>query len=141
FYGDRVFHFGLIADMDENFETNWDPVDDYSRQGLEITDDPPTLTELIPAYVDDVLVWGVEPEGGTETPDINDSFLYGDVNLDGSVTIVDVVMLNKHLMGEQDLTSTQKKAADCNVDSEIAPADSLIILKSLVDLVSELPVA
>ena len=135
FYGDRVFHFGLIADMDENFETNWDPVDDYSRQGLEITDDPPTLTELIPAYVDDVLVWGVEPEGGTETPDINDSFLYGDVNLDGSVTIVDVVMLNKHLMGEQDLTSTQKKAADCNVDSEIAPADSLIILKSLVDLV------
>ncbi len=141
FYGDRVFHFGLIADMDENFETNWDPVDDYSRQGLEITDDPPSLTELIPAYVDDVLVWGVEPEGGTETPDINDSFLYGDVNLDGSVTIVDVVMLNKHLMGEQDLTSTQKKAADCNVDSEIAPADSLIILKSLVDLVSELPVA
>ncbi len=141
FYGDRVFHFGLIADMDENFKTNWDPVDDYSRQGLEITDDPPTLTELIPAYVDDVLVWGVEPEGGTETPDINDSFLYGDVNLDGSVTIVDVVMLNKHLMGEQDLTSTQKKAADCNVDSEIAPADSLIILKSLVDLVSELPVA
>ncbi|MBE6825806.1 MAG: glycoside hydrolase [Ruminococcus sp.] len=141
FYGDRVFHFGLIADMDENFKTNWDPIDDYSRQGLEITDDPPTLTELIPAYVDDVLVWGVEPEGGTETPDINDSFLYGDVNLDGSVTIVDVVMLNKHLMGEQDLTSTQKKAADCNVDSEIAPADSLIILKSLVDLVSELPVA
>ncbi len=139
FYGDRVFHFGLIADMDENFETNWDPSDDYSREGLEISEEELFLTELIPVYVDDVLVWGKEPEGGTDEP-IGDSFLYGDVNQDGSVTIVDVVMLNKHLMGEQELNATQKKAADCNVDGEIAPADSLIILKSLVDLVKELPV-
>ena len=60
----------------------------------------------------------------------------GDVNLDASVSIVDVIYLNKAVMGAESLTESQKKSADCNHDGEADAADSLLILKSLVDLVT-----
>lgn len=64
FYGDRVFHFALIAAMDDNYTTNWDASNDYSREGLpEPDEEDPELTELITAYVDGELVWGIEPDG------------------------------------------------------------------------------
>ncbi|MBQ7002832.1 MAG: endo-1,4-beta-xylanase [Oscillospiraceae bacterium] len=69
-------------------------------------------------------------EGG-ETP----AAVMGDVNLDGSVTIVDVVMLNKNVMGVQALDAQQMANADCDHDGDCTAADSLLILKSLVDLV------
>ncbi len=133
FYGDRVFHFGLIADMDENFETNWDPIDDYSREGLEITDDPPTLTELIPAYVGNELVWGIEPEGGTASN-------YGDVNEDGTVDVLDIIVLNKYLLGGGSLTTQGSLNADVDQDGEPSPNDSLNIMKYIVKLLEALPV-
>ena len=62
FYGTRAFHFGLIADMDSNYTTHWDPSDDYSREGL--IEETYTLTEKITAYQDGELVWGTEPIPG-----------------------------------------------------------------------------
>ncbi len=70
-------------------------------------------------------------EGGED-----DQRVPGDVNLDGSVTIVDVVMLNKNIMGAQVLDDKQKSNADCDHDGDCTAADSLLILKSLVDLVT-----
>ncbi len=137
FYGDRVFHFGLIADMDENFETNWDPSDDYSREGLEISEDELFLTELIPVYVDGKLVWGKEPEGGTNTPAAAD---YGDVNVDGSVDILDVIALNKSLLAGAKLTDQGTINADVDLDGAPSAADALTILKYTIKLVAKLPV-
>ncbi len=77
----------------------------------------------------------------TTTSDIKEETLYGDVNTDNGVSIVDVIMLNKHVMGSQDLTDTQKRNADCNSDGKADANDSLIILKHLVDLIPTLPVA
>ncbi|MBQ7004682.1 MAG: 1,4-beta-glucanase [Oscillospiraceae bacterium] len=78
-------------------------------------------------------------EPTTKPTNINDDVLYGDVNLDKAVSIVDVVMLNKHLMGAEDLGSQSMTNADVDVDGNVGPGDSLNILKSLVDLVT-LPV-
>ncbi len=60
----------------------------------------------------------------------------GDVNLDTTVSIVDVIYLNKAVMGAESLTESQKKSADCDHDGDATAADSLLILKSLVDLIT-----
>lgn len=60
----------------------------------------------------------------------------GDANLDGTVTIVDVVFLNKAIMGTETLTPEQEAAVDCDHDGDVSAQDSLLILKSLVDLVT-----
>lgn len=142
FYGDRVFHFGLIADMDENFETNWDPSDDYSREGLEISEEELFLTELIPVYVDGKLVWGKEPAGGNPaqpSPEPSGT-KYGDVNCDSVVNVLDVITLNRNLLGGGELTAQGIINADVDLDETPTAADSLNILKHIVNLIESLPV-
>lgn len=138
FYGTRVFHFGLIADMDENYQTNWDSSDDYSRQGLEISEDELTLTELIPVYVDDKLVWGIEPEGGISpaTP------LYGDADCSGEVEIADAVMVMCYVTDKEN-TSIEPQGID-NADvyqrgDGLNVQDALSIQKYLAQIITSLP--
>ncbi|MBQ7013399.1 MAG: dockerin type I repeat-containing protein, partial [Oscillospiraceae bacterium] len=80
-----------------------------------------------------------ETETTTTTEPIEDEVFYGDVNGDGGVSIVDVIMLNKAVLGSETLSSGQKRNADCNLDGLADANDSLIILKHLVDLILELP--
>ncbi len=142
FYGTRVFHFGLIADMDANFETNWDPTDDYSREGLEISEEELFLTELIPMYVGGKQVWGIEPGGSapSEDPDEPSDTLYGDVNVDEKVNILDVIKLNKNLLSGEKLTKQGILNADVDQDGAPTSADALTILKYIISLVTKLPV-
>lgn len=76
----------------------------------------------------------------TEPSSTEGNYLAGDVNLDGSVSIVDVVMLNKAVMGVETLNDQQKKNGEVDGDaSALGAGDSLTILKHLVDLIPELP--
>ncbi len=120
FYGKRTFHFGLIAEMDENYQTNWDPADDYSREGIEISEDTLLLTERIPAYVEGELVWGIEPE--------SDLQFLGDVNNDKLISLLDVITLQKYLLTVLDLNETQYQNADMNADGAVNVFD-LALLK------------
>ncbi len=138
FYGDRTFHFGLIAEMDADYKTNWDPTDDYSREGLEISEDTLLLTERITAYVDDELVWGIEPEGGTQSGTTD--ALYGDVDCNEKVEIQDVILLSKALMGGATLSDQGALNADCDLDGAPSSTDALNIIKYLVKLLPSLPV-
>lgn len=138
FYGTRVFHFGLIADMDDNYQTNWDSSDDYSRQGLEISEDELKLTELIPVYVDDNLVWGIEPEGGT-VPVLP---LYGDADCSGEVEIADAVKVMCYVTDKEN-TSIEPQGID-NADvyqrgDGINVQDALSIQKYLAQIIISLP--
>ncbi len=83
-----------------------------------------------------------ETSGETPTTgDVTGPSLCGDVNLDKTVSIVDVVMLNKYLLGTEDLDAEQRANANADLsDPALAPSDSLTILKHLVDLIPELPV-
>lgn len=142
FYGKRVFHFGLIAEMDEEFKTNWDPTDDYSREGLELSEDTLLLTERIPVYVDGELVWGEEPKrDGVPEPDTdNKDVLYGDADVSGAVDILDVIILNRALLGSEKLSEQGILNADVDKDGKPTAADSLAILKYIVKILDELPV-
>lgn len=123
FYGTRAFHFGLIADMDSNYTTHWDPSDDYSREGL--IEETYTLTEKITAYQDGELVCGTEPEGGT------DSGLYGDINIDSKVNVADAVLLQQYLCRKTELKKNQYMRADLNTDGYVNTFD-LILLRRLI---------
>ncbi|MBQ4465262.1 MAG: endo-1,4-beta-xylanase [Oscillospiraceae bacterium] len=59
---------------------------------------------------------------------------YGDVNEDGIVDILDVIKLNKYLLGSDTLTDKGKENADVTVLGTLDSTDSLTILKCVVEL-------
>ena len=67
--------------------------------------------------------------------------LYGDVNLDGAIDIMDVIALNKFLLGSSELDKDNKAAADVDLNGQLDSTDSLNILKRVVDLIAKLPVS
>ncbi|MBQ4466200.1 MAG: dockerin type I repeat-containing protein, partial [Oscillospiraceae bacterium] len=68
-------------------------------------------------------------------------FTYGDVNGDSKVDIMDVIALNKYLLGSSNLDKTQQAAADVDKNGTVESTDSLNILKKVVELIDTLPVA
>lgn len=139
----------------------WDPTNDWSYKGLSMFSQDNAFhatgnevrTDYICVYTDGVLIGGIEPDGTTVTPEVEETseettdnvgdsatdpadIVYGDVNEDGKVTIIDVVMLNKKLMGAETLTETAEVNADVNLDGGLDAIDSLNILKSLVKLLT-----
>ena len=65
---------------------------------------------------------------------------YGDVNVDGKVTIADAVLLNKYLVKSASLTDNQKANADCKFDGAITSDDTLALLKYIVGTYDTLPI-
>ncbi len=144
----------------------WDPTNDYSYLGgIETATDlksSDSLNDHITMYVNDELVWGIEPDGTTpdaETPtrpvpvepedttsggdatgSAPDGVVYGDVNLDGRVTLADVVEINKFLLNLTDLDDQQAKNADVDRNELLDPVDALNILSYVIKLLTELPV-
>jgi len=78
----------------------------------------------------------------TEKPADTD-YLYGDVNKNGKVELVDIVMLNRNLTGygDQKLDAYQTEVADCYDDAKLDGKDSMEILKYLLGLNKALPTA
>ncbi len=69
-----------------------------------------------------------------------DDMVYGDVNCDDTVNILDVITLNKNLLSGAVLTEQGEKNADVDLDGKPSTADSLNILKFIISLVDKLPV-
>ncbi len=65
--------------------------------------------------------------------------VYGDVNEDGSVNILDVIALNKALLVGEKISEQGSKNADVDMDGTPTSNDSLTILKYTIKLVAELP--
>ena len=68
-------------------------------------------------------------------------YLYGDVNKNGKVELVDIVMLNRYLTGygDQKLDDYQMEVANCYYDDARDGKDSIEILKFLIGLTTALP--
>ena len=71
--------------------------------------------------------------------DENPSVLYGDVDLDGRIDVVDAVLLNKAASGSITLNPQALKNADCNADGELGTEDALVLMRFLVHLITSLP--
>lgn len=146
----------------------WDPTNDYSFQGLteggqEALKTPEAVTTHITMYDGDTLIFGEEPDG--TTPEIPEptgrptepptepseteedstgepvtSNNAGDVNVDDEVDILDVIALNKFLLGANQLDPGQKSNADVMADGTLDSTDSLTLLKYVVKIIDTLPV-
>ncbi len=66
--------------------------------------------------------------------------LYGDINLDKSVDIMDVIALNKFLLGLNKLEGSASANADVDQSKKVDANDALYILKKALDIIPELPV-
>ena len=58
----------------------------------------------------------------------------GDVNLDGDLNIMDVIAVNKFILGILQLDDAARKQADINNDGTVTSEDSLRILKSVLGI-------
>lgn len=70
---------------------------------------------------------------GIVLPDGNMNKL-GDVNLDGSVNIIDVISINKAILGKETLTEKQNLTSDANQNGIVDSSDSLMIMKEIVGI-------
>lgn len=77
-----------------------------------------------------------EPESEDEDTDLT---LYGDVNGDGTVNLVDSVLLSKYIAGSIDLADIQSANADVNADDSVDSSDASILLQFQVGTVTALP--
>lgn len=159
FYGSRIYQFRIVNDMNpETYDTVFDPDNDYSYQDLISFEDDNAaeiITDKITLYADDELVWGVEPpkEGdGTETTEpakpsatvpaatdaeLLENALWGDVNVDGTVSIADVVKLNLYLLNNVDNALTEQGFvnANCLYDEIVDSSDSTFLMNYVVMLI------
>lgn len=79
----------------------------------------------------------IETQETTPQPSIdNTELIPGDCNADGEVDILDVIMLNRFLLGSVKLDAMQQKAADVDRSGKAEADDSLNILKFVVKLIS-----
>ncbi len=62
---------------------------------------------------------------------------YGDLNNDGSVDIIDVITMNRFLLGVRDLDPQSKANADVNADKKIDSQDTLNILKRALEMLKD----
>ncbi len=63
----------------------------------------------------------------------------GDVNLDGVITMSDVILLSKYALRLVDLNDISVRSGDCNADGMTDGIDALILLRFSVQLIQSLP--
>lgn len=68
--------------------------------------------------------------------DNSEEILSGDVNEDKKINILDVIVINKAILGKEKLTDTQNKIADVNKNNKVDASDSLMIMKYIVGLIN-----
>ena len=75
----------------------------------------------------------------TEEPEQPQSYRCGDVNDDNEIDIMDVILVNKYLLGTAELSAQGKASADADANGIIDTTDSLLIIKYVVELIETLP--
>lgn len=145
----------------------WDPSNDWSYEGVEDASDlkkPNSLNQKITMYVNDILVWGTEPDGTTAVPgaDIGGDTpekptepstkptepstkpsvnMCGDANCDGIVDVGDAVRILQSI-GNPDAYKLDPQGA-INADADGSPGitgyDAVAVLMLEAKLVDKLP--
>ncbi len=110
---------------------------------IETTTTNTTVTETDPVNSTTVSTTTVTDTTSTETSTtlIEAEVFYGDVNLDGAVSMVDLVMLNRSIAKIVQLNGEQMANADCCSDGKLNAQDASALLQFLVLAINEIPVA
>lgn len=122
----------MLALVFPNYQTGWDASNDYSNQDL--LDYTPSgdstkgvVTDKITVYQNGKLIFGTEPDGTTLDVD-NPTVTTGDLNSDGKVNYLDLLLLKKHILG---VSKVSTKVADLNGDS-LVNINDVLNLKDLM---------
>lgn len=76
----------------------------------------------------------------SDLPAASDTYILGDVNLNGRVNIVDVTMIQKSVAGLVILTEKEKLSADTNLDEKVNVKDATAIQKFSAGLETGYPI-
>lgn len=72
---------------------------------------------------------------GTQTSDAGEgNILYGDINGDGKVSNLDLVLMQKHILGITELTGSSLEAANVSRDGGISNKDLVILQKHILGI-------
>lgn len=125
------YKIGELAPM----KCYYDNVDAWSVNEITINWNSPVV--WIASFVED----NKDAEGGTDKPTKpttgDDKVLWGDANVDGEVDILDVIIVNKSLLGSATLSEQGQKNADVDQKGGVDTTDSLNILKLVVKLLTQ----
>lgn len=77
--------------------------------------------------------------GSTSDSSSSYSILYGDLNLDGRVALIDAVLLSKASADAVSLSDTARANGDCNADGVTDGTDIIVLLQFLVKVIDRLP--
>ncbi|MHB8061898.1 MAG: glycoside hydrolase family 9 protein, partial [Ruminiclostridium sp.] len=121
FYGDREFHFGLVAGLDSEWKPHWDPTNDWSRQGIT---KEYAVNNNISVFKDGVKMFGNEPPNG------NEEILLGDLNGDKNVDAIDYALLKKYIL--EPTGGIDLNIWDLNKDGQVDVLDLVVLNKILL---------
>ena len=78
-------------------------------------------------------------EDATNNAETTDIVTYGDVNIDGRVSLTDLVLIKKYCAGIVSFNNQQLVNSDCNTDGIVNSADSAILFRYFVLMIDTLP--
>ncbi len=137
----------LYGDFERNADLSYIPSGAYdletdtAKLSGQFEADGGCMDETSISSDDDVIITPTEPDATDPTePDVTDT-LYGDVDCNGKVEIVDVIVLSKSLMGGGEMSAQSAANADVDKNDNVNSTDALNIMKFLVKLLESLPIA
>jgi len=89
-----------------------------------------TSVSSLGGWVQDMIIY--HPSSGNAA--------FGDVNADGKIDSVDVILILRGLIGLETLTPEQQSRADVNGDKSIDSRDATLILRRIINLINQFPV-
>ena len=139
-YNDAVELLAVVNRFKEpeyvTYETRCTPEDYEKYYKNKETSEDATLNNVDINSTEPVTEAPTSSETAEETS--LESLKFGDINLDGDVTITDAILLNKYLVGSVTLSEASQKNADCDKDGKLTSSDTLVILDYVVGSIDEI---
>ena len=138
---------GYDAGDDVNYQwqrssdgVSWNNIDgaNDSTYTIKLNDINNYLRVFVSSKTDGIYFYG-QARYSSNSSDIV-TIVYGDVNLDGSVSIRDVALLEKYISGQEDFTTYQLVLADVNGDGIVDQLDKKLISQYVNKEIFKFPV-
>ena len=123
----------MLALVFPNYGNGWDASNDFSNTELLKDEETYVISNYIPIYQNDVLIFGMEPDGTTAEPPTSSTVLKGDINTDGSVKLNDLISLILYLLGEKAISAEGFTNGDIIEDNIVNGIDATALRQLLIE--------
>ena len=123
----------MLALVFPNYGNGWDASNDFSNTELLKDEETYVISDYIPIYQNDVLIFGMEPDGTTAEPPTSSTVLKGDINTDGSVKLNDLISLILYLLGEKAISAEGFTNGDIIEDNIVNGIDATALRQLLIE--------